>query len=132
MQFYLAKVPAGQTAATWDGAGNVWFKIFQEEAIVTSSSISWASMNKAQYPVTLPKALPAGEYLLRAEHIALHSAGSAGGAQVSPCEPPHPMCFHRTVRVVVLVTDTSNNTSSTSRAPRSTSQTAALVAPARW
>ncbi|KAJ4984313.1 fungal cellulose binding domain-containing protein [Stagonosporopsis vannaccii] len=81
MQFYLAKVPAGQTAATWDGSGNVWFKIFQEEAIVTSSSISWASMGKSQYPVTLPKSLPAGEYLLRAEHIALHSAGSSGGAQ---------------------------------------------------
>lgn len=90
MQFYLAKVPAGQTAATWDGAGNVWFKIFQEEAIVTSSSISWASMNKAQYPVTLPKTLSAGEYLLRAEHIALHSAGSAGGAQVSPSSPTEP------------------------------------------
>lgn len=24
----MAKVPAGQTAATWDGAGDVWFKIY--------------------------------------------------------------------------------------------------------
>ncbi|KZM19661.1 hypothetical protein ST47_g8973 [Ascochyta rabiei] len=81
MQFYMAKVPSGQTAETWDGSGNAWFKIYQEEAITTSSSISWASMGKTQIPVTLPKSLPSGEYLLRAEHIALHSAGSSGGAQ---------------------------------------------------
>ncbi|KAF2632513.1 lytic polysaccharide monooxygenase [Macroventuria anomochaeta] len=81
MQFYMAKVPSGQTAETWDGSGNVWFKIYQEEAITTSSSISWASSGKTQVPVTLPKSLPSGEYLLRAEHIALHSAGSSGGAQ---------------------------------------------------
>ena len=31
--------------------------------------------------VTLPKSLPSGEYLLRGEHIALHSASTAGGAQ---------------------------------------------------
>ena len=43
--------------------------------------ISWASSGKTQVPVTLPKSLPSGEYLLRAEHIALHSAGSSGGAQ---------------------------------------------------
>ena len=81
MQFYMAKVPSGQTAETWDGSGNVWFKIYQEEAIASSSSISWASSGKTQVPVTLRKSLPSGEYLLRAEHIALHSAGSSGGAQ---------------------------------------------------
>lgn len=26
-QYYLAKVPSGQSAATWDGSGAVWFKI---------------------------------------------------------------------------------------------------------
>lgn len=31
--------------------------------------------------VTIPSSLPDGEYLLRIEHIALHSAGSEGGAQ---------------------------------------------------
>lgn len=29
----------------------------------------------------IPKSLPSGEYLFRIEHIALHSASSAGGAQ---------------------------------------------------
>lgn len=27
---YMAKVPIGQTAATFDGSGEVWFKIYQE------------------------------------------------------------------------------------------------------
>jgi hypothetical protein len=31
--------------------------------------------------VTIPKCLADGDYLLRAEHIGLHSAGSVGGAQ---------------------------------------------------
>jgi hypothetical protein len=28
MQVYMAKVPEGQTASSWDGSGSVWFKIF--------------------------------------------------------------------------------------------------------
>lgn len=27
---YLAKVPAGKTAATWDGSGAVWFKVWEQ------------------------------------------------------------------------------------------------------
>ncbi|KAF2751738.1 lytic polysaccharide monooxygenase [Sporormia fimetaria CBS 119925] len=82
LQFYMAKVPSGQTAATWDGSGNVWFKIWEEKAQITSSSISWASNGKGQATVQIPRSLPSGEYLIRVEHIALHSAGSAGGAQL--------------------------------------------------
>jgi hypothetical protein len=26
-QYYLAKVPSGQSASSWDGSGAVWFKI---------------------------------------------------------------------------------------------------------
>jgi hypothetical protein len=32
--------------------------------------------------VQIPKCVEDGEYLLRVEHIALHSAGSVGGAQI--------------------------------------------------
>jgi hypothetical protein len=32
-------------------------------------------------PVTIPKSLPDGEYLLRVEHIALHMASQQNGAQ---------------------------------------------------
>lgn len=31
--------------------------------------------------MTVPKSLPSGDYLLRIEHIALHQASRAGGAQ---------------------------------------------------
>lgn len=31
LAFYLAKVPSGQSAADWDGSGNVWFKIYEEQ-----------------------------------------------------------------------------------------------------
>jgi hypothetical protein len=29
-QYYLAKVPEGKSASTWDGAGQVWFKFHTE------------------------------------------------------------------------------------------------------
>jgi hypothetical protein len=38
---YMAKVPAGKTAATWDGSGAVWFKIFQEGAIFGGQALTW-------------------------------------------------------------------------------------------
>lgn len=46
--FYMAKVPAGQTAATWDGSGAVWFKIYHERPTITSSGLEWASFS--EYP----------------------------------------------------------------------------------
>lgn len=81
LQFYLAKVPEGKTAATWDGAGQVWFKIFEQGATISSSGMTWASQGKAQVTVPIPKSLPSGEYLFRVEHIGLHGASGAGGAQ---------------------------------------------------
>ena len=58
------------------------FKIYQEEATISASAISWKSQGLKQTSVTIPKSLPSGEYLLRTEHVALHSAGSSGGAQL--------------------------------------------------
>ncbi|KAF2856790.1 lytic polysaccharide monooxygenase [Plenodomus tracheiphilus IPT5] len=81
LQFYLAKVPAGKTAATFDGSGNVWFKIYSQGATFSSGGMSFASSGKTQVTVPLPKSLPSGDYLMRVEHIALHSASAAGGAQ---------------------------------------------------
>lgn len=82
LQFYMAKVPAGQTAASWDGSGNVWFKIYAEKATVSGGQLSWGSLNKGTVSVTIPKATPSGDYLLRVEHIALHQASSVNGAQL--------------------------------------------------
>ncbi|KAK3899628.1 putative endo-beta-1,4-glucanase D [Staphylotrichum tortipilum] len=83
LHFYLAKVPSGQTAATFDGKGAVWFKIYEDgPAGLGTSSITWPSQGKTQVSVTLPSCLANGDYLLRVEHIALHSASSVGGAQL--------------------------------------------------
>ncbi|KAF2110125.1 glycoside hydrolase [Lophiotrema nucula] len=79
--FYMAKVPDGKTADTWDGDGSVWFKIYEQGATITSAGMTWASQGAKQVTVPIPKSLPSGEYLFRVEHIALHSAGSSGGAQ---------------------------------------------------
>lgn len=47
IQFYMAKAPAGQTAASFDGSGNVWFKIYAEKAQSGSGGLSWASLSKS-------------------------------------------------------------------------------------
>jgi len=79
--FYMAKVPAGQTAASFDGSGSVWFKVYQNAATITSSSISWPS-GMTTVSVTIPACLSSGDYLIRVEHVALHSASTVGGAQL--------------------------------------------------
>jgi len=81
IQFYMAKVPSGSTAATWDGSGQVWFKIYSEPVITSGGQLSWASLNKSAFTANIPKNTPSGEYLLRIEHIALHGASQTNGAQ---------------------------------------------------
>ncbi|CAP67481.1 uncharacterized protein PODANS_6_11370 [Podospora anserina S mat+] len=80
MQFYLARVPDGQDVTRWDGSGAVWFKIYHEQPTF-GQQLGWPSLNKGSFPVTIPRCIRSGYYLLRAEHIALHSASSPGGAQ---------------------------------------------------
>jgi hypothetical protein len=82
LQFYMAKAPAGQTAETFNGDGAVWFKIDEEHPTVTSAGLTWSSNGLATVNVKIPTCIAPGYYLLRVEHIALHSAGSTGGAQV--------------------------------------------------
>ncbi|KAI2616169.1 glycoside hydrolase family 61 protein [Hypomontagnella submonticulosa] len=81
LQFYMAKVPSGQTADSWDGSGAVWFKIFSQGPNISPSGLTWPSQGASQVTTKIPSCIPAGDYLLRVEHIALHSAGSVGGAQ---------------------------------------------------
>ncbi|KAK1753016.1 glycoside hydrolase [Echria macrotheca] len=83
LQFYLAKVPSGKTAATFDGKGAVWFKIYQDGPTgLGTQSIKWAADGKTEVSVKIPTCVENGEYLLRVEHIGLHSAASIGGAQL--------------------------------------------------
>src|ERR1700753_1450933 len=37
--FYMAKAPAGKPVESWDGSGNVWFKIDEIGATVDSSGL---------------------------------------------------------------------------------------------
>jgi hypothetical protein len=44
----MAKVPSGQTAATFDGKGAVWFKIYQDgPSGLGTSSITWPSSGES-------------------------------------------------------------------------------------
>jgi hypothetical protein len=44
LHFYMAKVPAGQTAATFNGKGAVWFKIYQDGPTgLGTGSLKWPS-----------------------------------------------------------------------------------------
>ncbi|KAI3605219.1 glycoside hydrolase family 61 protein [Moniliophthora roreri] len=93
---YMAKAPGD--VSQFKGDGNVWFKVYEESAITDGGkSINWPSYSKfldllppsrTKYvqdkpgiTFTIPKNLPSGQYLVRIEHIALHSASSYGGAQ---------------------------------------------------
>jgi len=81
LAFYMAKAPSGTSASNFDGSGNVWFKIWQEQPTFTSTAMVWASQGKTEVSVKIPTCIPDGDYLLRVEHLALHSASSEGGAQ---------------------------------------------------
>lgn len=45
MSMWIAQVPAGETAATFDGSGKVWTKIYQEMPKVESSGLVWSSQS---------------------------------------------------------------------------------------
>ncbi|GAB1313667.1 hypothetical protein MFIFM68171_03877 [Madurella fahalii] len=82
-QYYLAKVPAGASAKTWDGAGAVWFKISTEMPTVDrNKQMVWPGQNTyTTVNTTIPASTPSGEYLLRVEQIALHMASQPNRAQ---------------------------------------------------
>ncbi|PPQ86655.1 hypothetical protein CVT25_006839 [Psilocybe cyanescens] len=80
LNIYMAKAPG--SAASFDGSGNVWFKVHQISAVTDGGkTISFPSSNLQDVTFTIPKSIPSGEYLVRVEHIALHSASSFQGAQ---------------------------------------------------
>ncbi|KAL1759610.1 glycosyl hydrolase family 61-domain-containing protein [Schizophyllum commune] len=97
---YMAS--ANPDAASYDGSGQKWFKVYEIPPVTNGgSSISFPGSDIDTITFTIPKSLPSGEYLIRAEHIALHSASSFGGAQfylscaqVKPARL-HPRRLHR-------------------------------------
>ncbi|CAE6431272.1 unnamed protein product [Rhizoctonia solani] len=77
---YMAKV---DNAATAVGSEANWFKV-AETGLVSKdywgTDVMNANCGKVEF--TIPADLEAGNYLIRAEVIALHVAGSVGGAQL--------------------------------------------------
>ncbi|EIW53754.1 glycoside hydrolase family 61 protein [Trametes versicolor FP-101664 SS1] len=79
---YMARARARTDVAQWDGDGQVWFKAHEITAVTDGGkSIAWPAQGLGSVNFTLPRALPAGQYLVRVEAIALHEAERVGGAQ---------------------------------------------------
>ncbi|KAH9478437.1 putative endo-beta-1,4-glucanase D [Psilocybe cubensis] len=77
---YMAKAPGN--VSTFDGSGAVWFKVFQIPAVTDGGrTITFPAQNINAVNFQIPKNLPSGQYLVRVEQIALHSASTFGGAQ---------------------------------------------------
>ncbi|KAF8915681.1 glycoside hydrolase family 61 protein D [Mucidula mucida] len=67
--------------STGAGLGSTWFKIWESPPVYSGGSFTFPTNGQSQLTFTIPKNVPSGQYLLRIEHIALHSASSFGGAQ---------------------------------------------------
>ncbi|KAF7343859.1 hypothetical protein MSAN_01967200 [Mycena sanguinolenta] len=82
LNVYMAKAPTGTDVANWDGSGTVWFKVYQISAVTDGGqTITFPSTGLSEISFTIPPATPSGQYLIRTEHIAIHSASYYGGAQ---------------------------------------------------
>ncbi|KAL0944502.1 glycosyl hydrolase family 61 protein [Colletotrichum truncatum] len=82
---YMSKAPNGVQAKDYKGDGD-WFKVYAMTVTAfDQQTIHWANYKYAQairnYTFELPHELPAGQYLMRAEHIGLHDAVEFGKAQ---------------------------------------------------
>jgi lytic cellulose monooxygenase (C1-hydroxylating) len=77
---YMAKVDDATSA---DGSTTSWFKV--DEFGYTGANKTWGTdmlnNNCGKRAFTVPSKIPAGDYLVRAEAIALHTASTVGGAQ---------------------------------------------------
>ncbi|KAK4242913.1 endoglucanase II [Achaetomium macrosporum] len=76
---YLKKV---DNALTDTGIGGGWFKIQEDGYNNGQWGTSTVITNGGFQYIDIPACIPNGQYLLRAEMIALHAAGSPGGAQL--------------------------------------------------
>ncbi|KAH6659884.1 glycosyl hydrolase family 61-domain-containing protein [Truncatella angustata] len=86
LSVWMSKAPDGTAANAYDGSGD-WFKVYElTYTEINSEGIQWAtypsgSSGIQNFTIDLPTDLPAGDYLMRAEHVALHAAEEFGGAQ---------------------------------------------------
>jgi cellulase len=112
---YMAKVSSAATATTPWTAG--WFKV-NNTGLITANPQYWATQdmnaNCGKVYFTVPHDIAPGDYLVRAEVIALHVAGSVGGAQYVPPV----QCCVRHADAAVGSTRAASSSPSPARAPR--------------
>lgn len=83
-QVYISKAPAD--VKEYDGSGD-WAKIYTLSNCETKGCgtgdgiVKWATYRAQTFNFKLPADTPAGEYLLRAEGLAIHAAQKSKGAQ---------------------------------------------------
>ncbi|KAJ5329128.1 Glycoside hydrolase family 61 [Penicillium brevicompactum] len=81
LQVYMSKAPGD--VREYDGSGD-WFKIYElgPKSFSSDDGITWGVNNIGNFTFQLPNEIPAGQYLVRIEQIALHGAGEWGGAEL--------------------------------------------------
>ncbi|KAB5588934.1 hypothetical protein CTheo_7622 [Ceratobasidium theobromae] len=74
---YMAN--CGGDCDSFNGSGNVWFKL-SSQGLIDAASFQWASdkliADGLTWSATVPSNIKAGKYLMRLELLALHSAGA--------------------------------------------------------
>jgi cellulase len=77
---YMSKVDDATSA---DGASASWFKVSEFGYIAGNKTWGTDMLNEncGRYTFPVPSKIPAGNYLVRAEAIALHTASQVNGAQ---------------------------------------------------
>jgi len=79
VSFYMTKVP---NAAEADGSTK-WFKIKDIGPTFSGKGGNWDATQQQSFNVAIPKCIPAGEYLLRIQQMAIHNPGGAPQFYVS-------------------------------------------------
>ncbi|KAH6659631.1 glycoside hydrolase [Truncatella angustata] len=83
-QVYLSRAPDGVNAADYDGSGD-WARIYAVTTLANSTlgdeGLVWAMRRTHSFRFPLARNVPPGEYLLRAEGLALHAAHKLDCAQ---------------------------------------------------
>lgn len=79
---YMSKSTVANVSA-YEGEGE-WFKIY-ENGVKTyatyNSALTWSNQDWTSFDFKIPAEIEDGQYLLRAEHIAIHGAGTLLGSQ---------------------------------------------------
>jgi len=63
------------------GTEQTWFKIYEQKPTYANGELTFPSETQQSFTFEIPSSLPSGQYLIRAEQIALHVASTYGGAQ---------------------------------------------------